>query len=157
MRQCPFTPLMLISVTRQLLSVASPYTHIQIKNIVYLVDGWRMLWPRSWGFWLWVLIASERRAGVICCTSALLLKFLRLPVRSVWGERTQKHHVNKTTFIQAPIFHYSKTTFKTYLSISFCTSSMCSIASCCSFSERKRNISNLGFWERNHEMPLKIN
>lgn len=46
-----------------------------------------MLWPRSWGFWRWVLTASESMADVICWTAALLLEFLRLPVRSVCRRR----------------------------------------------------------------------
>lgn len=118
----------------------SPQIHIQTNKIkmtkAYLVDGWRMLWPRSWGFLLWVLIASGRMAGVICCTSALLLKFLHLPVHSVWGGRRQKHIKKKIS----PSTHLSLLTnkLKPHLSISFCTSSMCSIASCCSFSKKKR-------------------
>lgn len=103
---------------------------------VYLVDGWQMLWPRSWGFWLWVLIASGRMAGVVCCTFALLLKFLHWPVHWVWRERRQT--CQQENVLHA--IHISLLTKKieTHLSISFCTSSMCSIASCCSFSGGKR-------------------
>lgn len=62
----------------------------------HLVDGWQMLWPRSLVFWLWVLIASGKTAGVAYCTSALLLGFPRLLVRSICPRQKEE---NRSSFL----------------------------------------------------------
>lgn len=102
----------------------------------HLVDGWQMLWPRSLGFWLWVLIASGKTAGVAYCTSALLLGFPRWPVRSICGWQKGRKRLF-SYFSEQGKDTRQRRERSHYLSISFCTSSMCSIASCCSFSKRR--------------------
>ncbi len=48
------------------------------------MGGWQTLWPKSWGFWLWVLTSSGRTAGEVCCISVQLWEFPHSPARSVW-------------------------------------------------------------------------